>query len=290
MRDHAGLDPFGSPLALTSPDSTLLARYLEGRRVPVDLAQAFAIACARGSSGWLLARLLADTFAGLSESDRDDLLQRLHRGDERDALLGLLFDRVLDEVGANDPTEWAGNLRPLLTPLAAAGAGPVIPLRLLGTASARFGGPDVPARIRDVLARLGRLIVVPIRAPTGRSWACSIPASSSTSVRTPGTAWTSSTATGCWSRRSTSSPRSPGCTWTIRCTGGPPRRKRSTCGSWARSRPRCAALSTAHCPHLRRTSIAGSAGTHECTPGEVPTTPTPWSSAPTSRGCWGGER
>jgi tetratricopeptide (TPR) repeat protein len=65
----------------------------------------------------------------------------------------------LDVIGAANPIEWSQNLRPVLTPLAAAGAGSVMPLSLLCAASAGFGGPREPPRVRDVLARLGRLIV-----------------------------------------------------------------------------------------------------------------------------------
>ncbi|MGR6962856.1 tetratricopeptide repeat protein [Geodermatophilus sp. URMC 61] len=149
----------GARLTVDAPPPDVLVRYLEGRRLPRALAKFLADACARGASAWLLARLIADTHTSLDETARDDLLERLNPGGDRAGALALLYDRMLDEVGAADPNEWAQQLRPVLTPLTAAGAGPVMPLTLLGAVSAVFGGPSGPARLRAVLQRLNRLIV-----------------------------------------------------------------------------------------------------------------------------------
>uniref|UniRef100_UPI002AD250D6 tetratricopeptide repeat protein n=1 Tax=Frankia sp. Cr1 TaxID=3073931 RepID=UPI002AD250D6 len=141
-----------------------LARYLQRRCVPPAAADTLADLCARGASAWLLARLIADTYAALTQTERDTLLERLHLGDSRTELLAGLFDRIIDQAcidqaGAYDATEWTANLLPVLTPLTAAGAGPVIPIDLLAGASGWLDGPDRPKDVRDVLARLGRLVV-----------------------------------------------------------------------------------------------------------------------------------
>ena len=47
----------------------------------------------------------------------------------------------------------------MLSALAAAGVGPILPLKLLCAASARLGGPDRPFRVRDVLADLRGMVV-----------------------------------------------------------------------------------------------------------------------------------
>ena len=47
----------------------------------------------------------------------------------------------------------------MLGALAAAGVGPILPLKLLCAASARLGGPDRPFRVRDVLADLRGMVV-----------------------------------------------------------------------------------------------------------------------------------
>ena len=149
----------GRRMALEGPDPAVLTRYLEHRRVRPDLARFLATACTRGRSAWLLARLIGDTHLTLTETARAEFARPLYSETDQAGALALLFDHVLDVIGAADPIEWSQNLRPVLTPLAAAGAGPVMPLSLLCAASAGFGGPREPPRVRDVLARLGRLIV-----------------------------------------------------------------------------------------------------------------------------------
>jgi tetratricopeptide (TPR) repeat protein len=149
----------GRRMALEGPDPAVLTRYLEHRRVRPDLARFLATACTRGRSAWLLARLIGDTHLTLTETAREEFARPLYSETGQAGALALLFDHVLDVIGAADPIEWSQNLRPVLTPLAAAGAGPVMPLSLLCAASAGFGGPREPPRVRDVLARLGRLIV-----------------------------------------------------------------------------------------------------------------------------------
>jgi hypothetical protein len=151
----------GQQFAVDMAGPQLLARYLEGRRLPHAAADMLATACSRGAGGWLLARLIADTHAGMDDGDRETLLEQLYQGgeDNRRAIQARLFDRLLDQCGADDAGEWVANLLPILTPLVAAGVGPVVPLDLLCAASDWLDGPDQPGPVRAVLTRLGRLVV-----------------------------------------------------------------------------------------------------------------------------------
>jgi hypothetical protein len=105
----------------------------EGRRPEV-------VNAAGGS--WLVARLLADQLvddpssasAGTLSDVYDDLLQRCGATNDEDTLRILIL-------------------------LAAAGAGPVLPLTLLCAASKALGGPSSPARVRDHLVRLRGFVV-----------------------------------------------------------------------------------------------------------------------------------
>lgn len=54
--------------------------------------------------------------------------------------MGMLYDRLLRTAGADDAGTWASRLRPVLTPLTAAGPNPVLPLSLLAAVSGQFGG------------------------------------------------------------------------------------------------------------------------------------------------------
>ena len=68
------------------------------------------------------------------------------------------YRQELRRAGSADPDRWAQHLQPVLAILAAAGVGPVLPIALLCAASGRLGGPEEPARVRDVL----------VRTPSGR--------------------------------------------------------------------------------------------------------------------------
>ena len=57
------------------------------------------------------------------------------------------------------PETWENQYRPILTVLAAAGTGPVLPLPLLRLASEKLGGPSRIGSVRDTLVRLRRLVV-----------------------------------------------------------------------------------------------------------------------------------
>ncbi|WP_157467196.1 tetratricopeptide repeat protein [Frankia sp. QA3] len=151
--------PGGRGLAVDRPAAGPLARYLRRRGVPDRACDVLGELCARGTGAWLLARLLADTYRSLTEAERDELLVRLGLGDDRAGLLRALIDRLLDTAGAADPASWTAHLLPVLTPLVAAGAGPTVPIELLAAAADWLDGPDQPAAVRGVLARLDRLVV-----------------------------------------------------------------------------------------------------------------------------------
>jgi tetratricopeptide (TPR) repeat protein len=178
QRDPVGGGPVSgrARMAVDRPDPVELARYLEARRVPRALAAGFADAASNGDGAWLLARLTADTYPDLTETERDDLRAQLATGHDRPALLTSLYDRLLDRALGVDTAalaqdsaergrqrrshpQWRDSFRPVLMALAAAGAGPVMPLTFLTAITGSSGGPATSVQARAVLAQLGRLIV-----------------------------------------------------------------------------------------------------------------------------------
>ena len=120
--------------------------YLTRRQVPESLHGAIAV---RARGNWLIARLLADQAQkspGIAPESLPSDLAGLYAYD-------------LHRAGAGTTERWRGDLRPVLGALAAAGVGPILPLKLLCAASARLGGPDRPARVRDRLVDLKGLVV-----------------------------------------------------------------------------------------------------------------------------------
>jgi len=153
------MPPSAVTMSVPVPDPHTLSQYLQGQRVAPEAADLLADLCARGDSAWLLARLIADTHHDLNEVDRDQLSPRLAAAAGRPKAMSMLYDRLLHAAGADDADTWAGQLRPVLTPLTAAGPNPVLPLDLLAAVSGQFGGPtDLPA-IHGILLGLGRLVV-----------------------------------------------------------------------------------------------------------------------------------
>jgi WD40 repeat protein len=130
------------PLPLASDRE--LSAYADRRRLMDD---ARASIRAHASGNWLLAQLLADV-SGDAETPG---LVRL-----RD-VYGSLIQEL--QEGEADSRSWSDDLRAVLTLLAIAGAGPVLPLQLLTAASARLGASDRVARIRDQLVRLRHLVI-----------------------------------------------------------------------------------------------------------------------------------
>ncbi|HEY5870211.1 MAG TPA: tetratricopeptide repeat protein [Candidatus Tectomicrobia bacterium] len=103
-----------------------LAAYLQRRQVPALPRQALV---QRAQGNWLVVRLLADLVVADPAAD----LGRLPPD-----LAGLYAKRLRD-AGASDLAQWRTELRPVVSALAAAGSGPVLPLPLLCAASAKLG-------------------------------------------------------------------------------------------------------------------------------------------------------
>ena len=144
-RPDASLPPGAVTLELEQLDDEHLERYLRRRGVP---AAAVAAVSQRAEGNWLVARLLADLTV-----DGDLPAGQLPTG------LQDAYRHELRRAGSHDPDRWAQQLRPVLAVLAAAGVGPVLPMVLLCAASGRLGGPEAPARVRDVLVQLRGLVV-----------------------------------------------------------------------------------------------------------------------------------
>ncbi len=136
--------PPGHLLLLGRTSGEALDHYMEARRVSNDARVAI---LARAENHWLIARLLVDAVLADPEMDLSHLPNTLN-----DA-----YARLLDQAGAADA--WSDRFRPLLSALAVAGSGPILPLRLLAHASATLGGLADEVAIREVLARLRGLVI-----------------------------------------------------------------------------------------------------------------------------------
>ena len=121
-----------------------LDRYLASRRVP-DAAHPAILD--RASGHWLIASLLAQAVLNDPAIDLAELPGTVNEA----------YAKLLDQAGAADA--WKQKFRPVLGPLAVAGPGPVLPLRLLARASKELGGPKDVRGVRSVLSRLRGLVV-----------------------------------------------------------------------------------------------------------------------------------
>jgi len=143
-RPHTSACPPGYALDHGTTPRDDLDRYLASRRVP-DAARPTILD--RASGHWLVATLLAQA---LLNDPAIDLAQLPGTVNEA-------YTKLLDQAGAADA--WKQKFRPVLGPLAVAGAGSVLPLSLLAHASKALGGPEGVEDVRDVLARLRGLVV-----------------------------------------------------------------------------------------------------------------------------------
>ncbi|WP_052494251.1 tetratricopeptide repeat-containing protein [Nitrosospira sp. NpAV] len=124
-----------------APDEKI-HQYLE-RRGTLPARQVEVVQAAEGS--WLVARVLADLLGEQPEAP-------IGAGQ---LALGDAYEEMLSRCGAADDK----SLRHVLEILAAAGAGPLLPLPLLCKASETLGVPASPALVRDQLVRLRGLAV-----------------------------------------------------------------------------------------------------------------------------------
>ena len=154
--------PAGAGVTSTGrADEVDIRRYLETRLHSVPNAEgATAELSQRTESSWLVARLIADLVESRAQRER-----RLDVAAVPRALPGL-YDAVISDaatawsesLGETAKSLLEGRILPVLSVLAVAGAGPVVPLALLVEASGRLGGPESPGRVRDVLVRLHRIV------------------------------------------------------------------------------------------------------------------------------------
>jgi hypothetical protein len=132
------------PLKRASDDA--LRAYFNRRRLRADQIEG---AVRRADGNWLVASLLAD-WATLDPSGFD--LTRLAPG------LKAVYDRALLNSGAGDLQVWRNKLRPVLTVLATAGAGAVLPFPLFRHACCQVDQSFTNTRLRDVLVDLRGLV------------------------------------------------------------------------------------------------------------------------------------
>ena len=143
-RPDTPLPPNTQRWELDRVDDIYLERYLQRRGVT---KQAIPHLIRKAAGNWLVARLLADLATEAAVS-----VDRLPTG------LADAYRQELVRAGRADPDVWQSQLRPVLVVLAAAPVGPALPLRLLGAASEKLGGPERLAEVRDVLVRLRGLV------------------------------------------------------------------------------------------------------------------------------------
>ena len=144
-RPDAWLPERAEQLRLRAANDAAVGAYLEDRGIGGDVAREIS---ALASGNWLVVSLLAALVsapgfdvAGLSAS------------------WGSIYDGTLSSMGAVDSETWQNQYRPVLTVLAAAGTGPVLPIPLLRSASEKLGGPSRTGSVRDTLVRLRQLVV-----------------------------------------------------------------------------------------------------------------------------------
>ncbi|MEU3891841.1 tetratricopeptide repeat protein [Streptomyces sp. NPDC029041] len=129
--------------ALGTATRAELASYLTERGVPPHL---HATILDRADGNWLAARTYADVAGALETAD------------DLPSSLGAAFDRSLDAARTR-PDRGDPLLDAVLTVLAAAGPGPVLPMSLLMEAVRLLAGPEPAHLVRDVLVRLQGLLV-----------------------------------------------------------------------------------------------------------------------------------
>ncbi len=135
-----GIEVLGAdPLVLVRPGEDEIIEYLTALDLPVVLANDLATY----ATSWLQLRLLTDVAMTLG---RESIRQVTDLDD--------LYRQLL----ASLPGEDAGETRAVLMVLAAAGSGPILPIRVAVEACSRVGGPADDVRFRNVVAALGGMV------------------------------------------------------------------------------------------------------------------------------------
>jgi Tetratricopeptide repeat/NACHT domain len=127
-------------------DDRSIVSYLERRETPSIFQE---VIVKKASGNWLIARLLAD-LASIPGIAVDEALP---------SSLAEIYHGVLRRAADTDSRRWRDESRPVLSVLAAAGVGPVLPLQLLCAASQILGGPSGTTRVRDVLVDFRGFVV-----------------------------------------------------------------------------------------------------------------------------------
>jgi Tetratricopeptide repeat/NACHT domain len=142
-RPDTGLPNAAAMFSLPQAPEEQVHQYLERREIP-EAGRAAIANAARGN--WLVVRVLADVLAERPDAEIREAGQ---------LALYDAYEEMLSRCGAtnDDATE------NVLAVLAAAGAGPLLPLSLLCAASQALSGPAKPAGVRDHLVRLRGLAV-----------------------------------------------------------------------------------------------------------------------------------
>jgi tetratricopeptide (TPR) repeat protein len=129
-------------MALEGAPGEDLRAYFTERNMPEGKIEA---AVVRADGNWLVAEMLAD----LAQRDADHF-------DPTAIAPGVMgiCNAALLQAGAGDRRRWREELRPVLSVLAVAGAGPVLPFPLFRRACRELGGPQTNSRLRDVLVNM----------------------------------------------------------------------------------------------------------------------------------------
>ncbi|WP_165071406.1 tetratricopeptide repeat protein [Paludisphaera rhizosphaerae] len=138
--------PDARRLALESTPADDLEAYLNSRRVPSPARKAI---LGKSAGQWLVTELLADAVLG----DPDIDLARLHDTIEE------AYAKRLSQTTGGSAAVWRQRFGPVLSLLAVAGPGPLLPLPLLVHALASLEGPSGKDDVLTVLDVLGGLVV-----------------------------------------------------------------------------------------------------------------------------------
>jgi hypothetical protein len=144
-RPDAWLPERAERLRLRAAEDAAVGACLQDRGIGGDVAEEIS---ALAAGNWLVVSLLA----GLGSAPGFDVAG-LSAG------WGSIYDGALSSMGAGDSGTWQNQYRPILTVLAAAGTGPVLPMPLLRLASEKLGGPSRIGSVRDTLVRLRQFVV-----------------------------------------------------------------------------------------------------------------------------------
>ena len=146
--------PVGQRLALGGAAPAEIGAYLRRRRVAAPLIE---VIIDKAAGNWLVATTFANAYADGSALSAADL------GTIRRSRLGDAFDTLARRAGLPADRQ---RLAVYLT-LAAAGAGPLLPIELLLAASARLDGPASETALRQTLTALGGLLASAADAENG---------------------------------------------------------------------------------------------------------------------------